>query len=47
MTVSIKHIAGYMLIFELIFLVGIVLYFLQFNPVRLIGVGDDMAVVGE
>lgn len=41
-TVSIKTIAGWMLIFSLILLVGIILYFLQFAPVKLVKVGNDM-----
>jgi hypothetical protein len=41
-TVSIKNIAGWMLIIGIILLIGIVLYFLQFKPVRLIKVGGDM-----
>ncbi|GHT58193.1 hypothetical protein AGMMS50239_02260 [Bacteroidia bacterium] len=42
-TVSIKNIAGWMLIIGIILLIGIVLYFLQFKPVRLMKVGKDMS----
>lgn len=42
-TVSIKTIAGWMLIFGIILLIGIVLYFLQFKPVRLMKMGSDMS----
>ena len=42
-TVSIKAIAGYMLILGLILLVIILLYFFQFKPVRLIKMGNDMS----
>jgi MFS family permease len=40
--VSIKAIAGWMLIFGIILLIGILLYFFQFKPVKLIRVGKDM-----
>lgn len=40
--VSIKTIAGWMLILGIILLIGIVLYFLRFTPVRLIMIGRDM-----
>jgi len=43
--VSIKTIAGWMLIFGIILLIGILLYFFQFKPVKLIRMGRDM--VGE
>jgi MFS family permease len=43
--VSIKTIAGWMLIFGIILLIGILLYFFQFKPVRLMSVGKDM--IGE
>ena len=39
---SIKTIAGWMLIFGIILLVGILLYFFQFTPVKLIKMGKDM-----
>ncbi|WP_051697666.1 transporter [Prevotella sp. 10(H)] len=42
-TVSIKTIAGWMLILGIILLVGIILYFLQFKPVRLMKMGSDMS----
>lgn len=42
-TVSIKTIAGWMLILGIILLIGIVLYFLQFKPVRLMKMGNDMS----
>jgi hypothetical protein len=42
-TVSIKTIAGWMLVFGIILLVGIVLYFLQFKPVKLMRMGSDMS----
>lgn len=42
-TVSIKTIAGWMLIFGIILLIGIVLYFLQFKPVKLMKMGNDMS----
>ncbi len=42
-TVSIKTIAGWMLIFGIILLIGIILYFLQFKPVRLMKMGNDMS----
>lgn len=42
-TISIKTIAGWMLIFGIILLIGIVLYFLQFKPVRLMKMGGDMS----
>ncbi|MBP7180700.1 MAG: transporter [Dysgonomonadaceae bacterium] len=41
--VSIKTIAGWMLIFGIILLVIIILYFLRFAPVKLIMIGRDMA----
>ncbi|MCL2598046.1 MAG: MFS transporter, partial [Paludibacter sp.] len=40
--VSIKTIAGWMLILGIILLIGILLYFFQFKPVRLIRMGKDM-----
>jgi len=40
--VSIKTIAGWMLIFGIILLIGILLYFFQYTPVRLIKMGKDM-----
>jgi len=40
--VSIKTIAGWMLIFGIILLIGILLYFFQFKPVRLVKMGEDM-----
>ena len=43
--VSIKTIAGWMLIFGIVLLIGILLYFFQFKPVRLIKMGTDM--IGE
>ncbi len=43
LTVSIKTIAGWMLIFGIILLIGIVLYFLQFKAVRLMKMGNDMS----
>lgn len=42
-TVSIKTITGWMLILGIILLVGIVLYFLQFKPVKLMKMGNDMS----
>lgn len=42
-TVSIKTIAGWMLIFGIILLIGIILYFLQFKPVKLMKMGNDMS----
>ena len=42
-TVSIKTIAGWMLILGIFLLVCIVLYFLQFKPVRLMKMGNDMS----
>ncbi|MDR0824127.1 MAG: hypothetical protein LBN74_03475, partial [Prevotella sp.] len=42
-TVSIKTIAGWMLISGIILLIGIVLYFLQFKPVKLMKMGNDMS----
>lgn len=42
-TVSIKTIAGWMLIGGIILLIGIILYFLQFKPVRLMKMGSDMS----
>ena len=41
--VSIKTIVGWMLIFGIILLIGIVLYFLQFTPVKLVKIGNGMA----
>jgi len=43
--VSIKNIAGWMLIFGIILLIGIMLYFFRFMPVKLTRIGKDM--VGE
>jgi len=43
--VSIKTIAGWMLIFGIVLLIGIMLYFFRFVPVRLTRIGKDM--VGE
>jgi uncharacterized membrane protein YgdD (TMEM256/DUF423 family) len=40
--VSIKTIAGWMLILGIILLIGILLYFFQFKPVRSIRMGRDM-----
>jgi len=40
--VSIKTIAGWMLILGIILLIGILLYFFQFKPVKLIKMGKDM-----
>jgi len=40
--VSIKTIAGWMLIFGIILLIGILLYFFQYSPVKLIKIGKDM-----
>jgi hypothetical protein len=40
--VSIKTIAGWMTIFGIILLIGILLYFFHFTPVRLIKMGKDM-----
>jgi hypothetical protein len=40
--VSIKTIAGWMLMFGIILLIGILLYFFQFKPVRLITMDKDM-----
>lgn len=42
-TISIKTIAGWMLMLGIILLIGIVLYFLQFKPVRLMKMGNDMS----
>lgn len=42
-TVSIKTIAGWMLILGIILLVGIILYFLQYAPVKLMKMGNDMS----
>jgi hypothetical protein len=42
-TVSIKTIAGWMLIFGIFLLICIVLYFLQFKPVKLMKMGNDMS----
>jgi hypothetical protein len=42
-TISIKVIAGWMLVFGIVLLAGIVLYFLQFKPVRLMKLGGDMS----
>lgn len=42
-TISIKTIAGWMLILGIVLLIGIVLYFFQFKPVKLIKMGGDMA----
>ncbi|MDH6307804.1 hypothetical protein M2451_000253 [Dysgonomonas sp. PFB1-18] len=42
-TISIKTIAGWMLILGILLLIGIVLYFLQFKPVRLMKMGNDMS----
>jgi hypothetical protein len=42
-TVSIQTIAGWMLILGIFLLVCIVLYFLQFKPVRLMKMGNDMS----
>lgn len=43
LTVSIKEILGWMLIFGIILLIGILLYFFQLKPVRLMKMGSDMA----
>lgn len=43
LTVSIKEILGWMLIFGIILLIGILLYFFQLKPVRLMKMGADMA----
>jgi len=43
--VSIKTISGWMLILGIILLIGILLYFFQYKPVKLIAIGKDM--VGE
>jgi len=40
--VSIKTIAGWMLLFGIILLIGILLYFFQYSPVKLIKMGKDM-----
>jgi len=40
--VSIKTISGWMLIFGIILLIGILLYFFRFTPVKLIKMGKDM-----
>ena len=40
--ISIKTIAGWMLIFGIILLIGILLYFFQYTPVKLIKMGKDM-----
>jgi len=42
-TISIKTIAGWMLMLGILLLIGIVLYFLQFKPVRLMKMGNDMS----
>lgn len=43
-SISIKTIAGWMLIFSIVLLIGIVLYFFQFKPVKLMKMGSDMSV---
>ncbi len=42
-TISIKTIAGWMLMLGILLLIGIVLYFLQFKPVKLMKMGNDMS----
>lgn len=42
LTVSIKEILGWMLILGIIILIGTLLYFFQFKPVKLMKIGSDM-----